>query len=129
MKDISEILADIRSHSGGVSLHLITKAAGDGRHFLEPAGLRAMLPKEDELCHPCEPETFEKPSEISLVTVNVDGLGDYETPLVQRVAAILDEVHRSRPEVFIVARGHNVDVCGDSATPSQLEGLQETRSG
>ena len=102
LEDIREILADIHRHSGGVTLHRITKAAADGHHFLEPAGLRAMLPKEDELCHPCEPETFEKPSEISLVTVNVDGLGDYAIPPAQRVAAILDEVLRSRPEVLLL---------------------------
>ena len=61
-----------------------------------------MLPKEDELRHPCEPETLEKPSEISLVTVNVDGVGAYAIPPAQRVAAILDEVLRSRPEVLLL---------------------------
>ena len=102
LKDVSEILADIQRHCGGVTLHRIAKAAGDGRHLLEPAGLRAMLPKEDELCQPCEPETSEELSEISVVTVNVDGLGDYPIPPVQRIVAILDEVLLRSPDVLLL---------------------------
>ena len=115
--EVEDILADIRNRCGGVSLHRVIEADRPGYHFLQREGMRAMLPKEDVLCQPCEPEAPledvlgqpcepeapledvlcqpgepEAPldySEISLVTVNVDGLGTYADDPKKRISGIL----------------------------------------
>ena len=84
--EVSQILADIYDHYGGYSLHRVTRHANTaGEHFLETAGHQAMLPREEDVL----PENVSADTgvvaiegsqqtysleEISLVTINVDGL-------------------------------------------------------
>ena len=39
---------------------------------------------------------------MSLVTMNVDGLGDYQTSPAERMDAILSEVMQANPEVIML---------------------------
>jgi len=83
---VSQILADIHDHYGGYSLHRVTRHANTaGEHFLETAGHQAMLPREEDVLPENVsadtgvvaiegPQQTYSPEEISLVTINVDGL-------------------------------------------------------
>ncbi len=59
-----------------------------------------MLPAEDELCHEDKPNALEELSEISVVTVNVDGICEYPLSPVQRIPLLLDEVLHSSPHIL-----------------------------
>jgi len=109
---ISVILTDIQKRCGGVSLHCIVRAS-NADHQLPAAGLQAMLPPEDELLPDapdvdaavlsdaeCSDDSIAQ--EISLVTVNVDGLGDYPRSPTERMASILEEVLRTSPDFLLM---------------------------
>ena len=73
------LFASLREQYGSFSLHHIVSAEADaGARFLEKERRRAMLPRE-------VPEALEGQSKITpslqekvcIVTVNVDGLGEY----------------------------------------------------
>ena len=106
---ISGILTDIRRCYGGVSLHCIVGASTTGDQFLEAADRQAMLSPEDDLL-PDTPDVdaailsdVEVPDasitqEISLVTANVDGLGNYPHSPTECMESILEEVLRTSPD-------------------------------
>ena len=97
---VEQILTDIASHCGSYSLYRVVKAAPGGDHFLEDAGRRAMLPPEEEVL-PAAPggnmadharaDEHERGGrqEVSVVTVNVDGLGDYALSAPDRITGIV----------------------------------------
>ena len=112
---ILRLLADVQTQYGGVSLHRITSAdALTGVQYLESAGVRAMLPREapvvaadgagmsDALVGAGETEVLERfaTGQTILVTVNVDGLGEYGRSPAQRMAAILDHLLQASPDVM-----------------------------
>ena len=99
---IASLLDAIRNRCGSVSLHRVTRAYGTGHHLLEAESLRSMLPKEDELCRPCETVEFDDSTELSVVTVNVDGLGRYAMDPKRRMSAILDQVLLHRSDVLLM---------------------------
>ena len=113
MSVISGILTDIHKRYGGVSLHCIVRASSAGHHLLAAAGLQAMLPPEDELL-PDAPDVDaanlsdaecsddSSAQEMSLVTINVDGLGDYPRSPTERMASILEEVLRTSPDFLLM---------------------------
>ena len=86
VEEVAQILADIHDHYGGYSLHRVTRHANTaGEHFLETAGHQAMLPREEDVLPENVsadagvvaiegPQQTYSPEEISLVTINVDGL-------------------------------------------------------
>ena len=88
--DVDALLEAIRAESGSVALHAITPWAGDQ---LFPAALASDEEREDGEAR----QGGEAPgagdghaAQLSLVTVNVDGLGsDYAEAPGQRMAAIL----------------------------------------
>ena len=113
MSVVSGILTDIRRLYGAVALHCIVRASSAGHQFLEAAGLQAMLPPEDELLpdvpdadaavlSDAEVSDASVAQEISLVTVNVDGLGDYPRSPTERMASILEEVLRTSPDFLLM---------------------------
>ena len=86
LEEVAQILADIHDHYGGYSLHRVTRHASTaGDHFLEAASQQAMLPREEDVLPEnvsadagvvaieCPQQAY-SPEEISLVTINVDGL-------------------------------------------------------
>ena len=100
--DLFMLFASIKKQYGSFSLHRINTTDADaGASFLEREGMRAMLPQE-------VPEALEDQGNISpsiqeqvcIVTVNVDGLGEYQRSPTQRLAAILDSVLRVAPDVL-----------------------------
>ena len=107
--DLIRLLAEIQREAGGVTLHRITRTGTrSAPRFLEREGLRAMVGAPDD-------EAAEEPpsggaaggahkvgEEISLVTVNVDGLGDYRTPPADRMESILDEVLALEPDFLLL---------------------------
>ena len=80
---VQEVLEDIRRDAGGVALHAITRAVGaEGRQYLEREGWRALAPAEsEEVSGDAAAARAEAESDaLSLVTLNVDGLGEYAAP-------------------------------------------------
>ena len=112
--EIIELFADIQNHCGGYSLHRVIKASGTGHQFLETAGMRASLPPQDEVVPDME-ESIAAASpaiaapgagvgaEISLVTINVDGVGEghLRSP-TQRITDIIAEVLRDPPDFLLL---------------------------
>ena len=101
---VQEVLEDIRRDAGGVALHAITRAVGDeGRQYLERAGWRALAPAESEEVSGDAAARAEAESDaLSLVTLNVDGLGDYADPPAARMDAILAHVLLVEPDVLVL---------------------------
>ena len=111
---VHEIVSDIREQYGSCSLHRIVRATSAGEQFLAAAGRRAMLPPEDEVPPDLPESTTAAPRasdaadsgvvlEVSLVTVNVDGMGeDYTRSPSERITAILEEVLRKRPSFILM---------------------------
>jgi len=110
---VVQILADIASHCGSYSLHRVVRASPGGEQFLEAAGRRAMLPLEEEVlldmpaasvADHAEADSHEHggPKEVSLVTVNVDGMGDYARSATDRITSILQEVLKVSPQFVLL---------------------------
>ena len=101
---VQEVLEDIRRDAGGVALHAITRAVGaEGRQYLEREGWRALAPAESEevsgdAAARAEAESYP----LSLVTLNVDGLGDYADSPAARMDAILTRVLLVEPDVLVL---------------------------
>ena len=101
---VQEVLDGIRRDAGGVALHAITRAVGaEGRQFLEREGWRALAPAESEevsgdAAARAEAESYA----LSLVTLNVDGLGDYADSPATRMDAILTCVLLVEPDVLVL---------------------------
>ncbi len=110
------VFAGIQEMYGGITLHRVTRcAASEGYHFLAAAGMRAMLPPEVKevadaaavgldavsslVQAPPSPATC---TELRIVSVNVDGLGDYGMSPVQRMGAILDKVLAVSPDMVLL---------------------------
>jgi hypothetical protein len=111
--DISRIIAAIDSRCDGCSLHKVIRVERGGHHFLEAAGMQAMLPREDDMSPDFPdggadvPPVVERVDvaavrEISLVSVNVDGLGDYTRSATERMARILEEVLQRQPHFLLL---------------------------
>ena len=92
-----------------------------------------MLPPEDEVppnppdAISAEPVAVEAADpgalpQVSLVTVNVDGMGNYALSPDERIAAILEEVLRTRPNVVLMQEV-TVEI---QAHLGRLAGAQET---
>ena len=110
---VARILADIASHCGSYTLHRVVRARPGGDQFLEAAGRRAMLPPEEEVLPDMPAATFEDqaepdgherggPQEVSVVTVNVDGMGDYARSAADRIAGILEEALKVSPQFVLL---------------------------
>ena len=110
---VAQILADIASHCGAYSLHRVVRASPGGEQFLEAAGRRAMLPPEEEVLPDTPAATVSDhaeaddperrgPQEVSVVTVNVDGMGDYVRSASDRMADILQEILRVSPQFILL---------------------------
>ena len=110
-RDVDNLLAEIQETYGGVTLHQITRAARDeGHHFLEREGLRAMVGPEDE--EPADnvagdanvpnPGAAPISATLSLVTVNVDGIGEYTATPAERMEDILNHVLVATPDVLLL---------------------------
>ena len=103
-QDVKEVLQDIRSHAGGVALHPIIRSVGDeGRQYLEREAWRAMGPAGSEEVSGDAAAMVEPDSEVlSLVSLNVDGLGDYAEPPATRMDAILTRILLVKPDVLVL---------------------------
>lgn len=110
---VAQILTDIASHCGSYSLHRVVRARPGGDQFLEAAGRRAMLPPEEEVlpdiaaaavADRAEADGHERggSQEVSVVTVNVDGMGDYARPAADRITGILQEVLKVSPHFVLL---------------------------
>ena len=108
MSDVSEIISQISRSAGSVSLHLVTTSASasQGRHFLDVEGWRAMAVCHDEEGYaPFAAESRARDDvatlgKISIVTLNVDGLGDYTDPPEARMDAVLSALLEVDPDVL-----------------------------
>ena len=72
-------------------------------HFLEAEGVRTHLPAEIPLL----PDVAGGPSEslgrsVSIVTVNVDGLGEYRIQSSRRIASIVEKVLLLAPDIKLL---------------------------
>ena len=98
--------AMLRQHYGGCSLHCITTTTTlAGVHRLQPAGMRAMLPRPTRIVADSSTSTrTSAASHISLVTVNVAGLNqdDYRRCAALRITTILEKVLRVKPHVILL---------------------------
>ncbi len=98
--------AMLQQHYGGCSLHCITTTTTlAGVHRLQPAGLRAMLPRPTRIVADSSTSTrTSAASQISLVTVNVAGLNqdDYRRSAALRITTILERVLRVKPHVILL---------------------------
>ena len=101
---VQEVLEDIRRDAGGVALHAITRAVGpEGRQHLEREGWRALAPAESQEVSGDAATRAEAESDaLSLVTLNVDGLGDYADSPAARMDAILTRVLLVKPDVLVL---------------------------
>ena len=115
--DLLQLMADIQQHYGDVTLHQVRRASPlTGVHFLDVAGMRAMLPAEAPASHVRGADEIVAPAEMAdlpqagagvdgavpVVTVNVDGLGTYRRPPAHRMAAILERVLLLMPDVLLL---------------------------
>ena len=102
--EVEEVLQDIRSHAGGVALHPIICSVGDeGRQYLETEAWRAMGPAGSEEVSGDAAAMEEPPSEVlSLVSLNVAGIGDYAEPPAARMDAMLDRILPVDPDVLVL---------------------------
>ena len=113
MSVVKGILTDIDRCHGSVSLHCIVRTSSDCHQFLMAAGRQAMMPPEEDLL-PDAPDADAAilpdvdvsdaniAQEISLVTVNVDGLGIYRRSEIERMTSILEEVLRTSPDFLLM---------------------------
>merc|ERR1711940_65264 len=95
--ELENILAEIHGEAGGVTLHRICRAAaGVGSQFLEREGLRSMIGEHHTLeadaggdCEDADAACVAPAAGglLRLVTVNVDGLGEYDAPPSERMEA------------------------------------------
>ena len=111
--EVSDTLAEIQQHYDGVALHRITAAVSSiGHRFLEREGLRAMLAPEDEELQDAEihvnivadddPVVGAEKERLTLLTVNVDGIGDgYRPTPATRMEAILFQIIEASPDVIL----------------------------
>ena len=111
VEDVLELLGFIHSRYGAVFIHRINAAEpGVGNHLLEREGLRAMVSLDvaeevPALAVPVDVVDAEGAppleSTMSLVTVNVDGLGEYATSPAWRMAEILRQVAPLEPDILL----------------------------
>ena len=101
---VREVLEDIQRHAGGVALHAITQVvAAEGHRFLENEGWRALEPAECEEVLGDDIGVAEGEADVlSLVTLNVDGLGEYALGPADRMASILTRVLLVEPDVLLL---------------------------
>ena len=101
---VQEVLEDIRRYAGGLALHAITRAVGtEGRQYLEREGWRSLAPAEsEEESGDAAARAEAKSDALSLVTLNVDGLGDYTDSPAARMDAILTHVLVVEPDVLVL---------------------------
>ena len=103
--DVEMLLAEVQQCAGGCTLHRITRAAGaQGAHYLEREGLRAMVEAgvDDAVDEVGDARMHTNTRDLSLVTVNVDGLGEYQATPGARMRAILPELLRPAPDVIML---------------------------
>jgi hypothetical protein len=111
--DVVQILTDIARHCGSYSLHRVVRAGPGGDQSLEAAGRLLMLPPEEEvlpdrlapmIAEPTEADSQQRGGlqELSLVTVNVDGMGDYSIGAADRITDILQEIRKVSPQVILL---------------------------
>ena len=101
---VQEVLEDIRRDAGGVALHAIARAVGaEGRQYLEREGWRALAPAgSQEVSGDAATRAEAESDALSLVTLNVDGLGDYADSPAARMDAILARVLLVEPDVLVL---------------------------
>ena len=119
---VAQILDEIQEDYGAVSLHCITKSCCDGHKFAQSANRSARPTTEAEERGDEGEEEAEvqkdggdmgtdvgpiaermgdsETSEISIVSVNVSGLGQYLRTEAERIAYILKEVLLAKPDVL-----------------------------
>ena len=105
MEAVQEVLDDIELHAGDVALHAITRTVGnEGRQYLEREGWRALAPAEsEEVSGDAAAARAEAESDaLSLVTLNVDGLGEYDDSPAARMDAILTRILLVKPDVLVL---------------------------
>jgi hypothetical protein len=107
--DVERVLAEIRRSSGGVTLHHITRSdRSAGPRFLEREGMQAMhgvaireaCGDDGEGHGDPAPAPVAAVAEISVVTVNVDGLGTYRASPAARMEEILNQIVIPMPDMF-----------------------------
>ena len=107
--EVATLLAEIQREVGAVTLHRIHRGASvAGSFFLEREGLRAMVGAHDVEVAGAQDGggpgggARDAAAQISVVTVNVDGLGEYVEPAATRLEAILDTVLAVAPDVLLL---------------------------
>ena len=104
-EDVGMLLAELQQCAGGCTLHRITRADGaQGAYYLEREGLRAMVEVEfdDAVDEVGNAGLHTDTRDLSLVTLNVDGLGEYPATPGARMRAILPELLRPAPDVIML---------------------------
>ena len=92
-KDVEEMLREIRQRAADCTLHAITPAASGGHRYLAKEGFRAMG-MEGVVDEAMQGEAFPSGDAdvLSMVTLNVDGLGGYTEAPATLVKKILGAV-------------------------------------
>ena len=98
------MLDDIRLCAGGVSLHAITRTVGaEGWQDLAREGWPSMARTESgEVSGDAAAKAEAGSDALSLVTLNVDGLGEYALSPADRTDAILTRVLLVEPDVLVL---------------------------
>ena len=104
LHQLHELLAGIQARYGRCSLHRIKRCSEEaGVHFLETEGMQAHLPAEAPLLPDVAGSARQSLARtFGLVTVNVDGLGEYRIQSAQRIEAIIDKVMLFAPDVILL---------------------------
>ena len=98
------MLQDIRRAAGAVALHPIMRSSStDGSQYLEREGWRAMGPADtEEAAGDAGPLAEAELGALSLMALNVDGLGDYSAPEATRMDGIISRMLTIEADVLVL---------------------------
>ena len=95
------MLREIQRHAGDCALHAIAPSTGGGHRYLAAESFRAMEGVDiEEAQDSVLPNVDVHADVLSVVTLNVDGLGEYTEPPASRMGKILDQVLQVDPDVL-----------------------------
>ena len=101
--EVEKVLQNVRRAAGAVALHPIMHSSGtQGSQYLEREGWQAMgLADTEEAAGDAGPLAKAELGTLSLVTLNVDGLGDYSAPAATRMDDIITRILPAQPDVLV----------------------------
>lgn len=102
-----QILQSIAVEYGDYALHRVVPAVGDvGLFYLEAEGRLSQMEREQEEARAeADASSAGSPeptgSHLKLITINVDGLGSYQTSAAERMQRIVKKILLSEPQIIL----------------------------